>query len=585
MEKINNYFSKCPIIFKNYQVEKKIGEGAFSPVYSGKSISDNKSVAMKIEPINIKKSTLESEANILKLIKGFGIPKIISYGVNDRIGFRILIEPLFGNSLLYMSNTRRLSIEEICVIAIQVLERIEHIHNHDFIYRDIKPDNFVIGNPDKNVIYIIDFGLSKKYRSSKTKKHIPFTHTRKFTGTLIYASVNALKGGEQSRKDDLISIGYMIIYFMKKKLPWESIKTKDEEKKHAEIYWMKKLIKTEDLCISLPKQMIEYMNYVQQLNFEEEPNYKKMKDFFRSILEDKKCSPETLIFSWIKQSDMPKIKKYVNTSSRQSSPQQRLFKKIIENIKERERSQSSGSQESHSCGKAESKVINNPNINIKRNNSNFTLDIFNSKNNIDLLKVNFDKSINSKLLEGFDSKNIELSGQFSLFDILKEKKSADNNKIKFNNHNNKQNENNDNKNLIEVNNNNIKKENNSEQILNCGNTNKNMNLDKESNKSKNSKRIEEPKYQENNKQNNKTNKLLNENKIKKNIKLDTGNINNIISENESKKILMNENHKHEERKKIIMNEKKTQIKEKPKNTVNIIFNNVKTTIEHRTQII
>ena len=105
------------------------------------------------------------------------------------------------------------ALEDICLIAIQVIERIQFVHSRFIIHRDIKPDNFLIGLDDPNIIYIVDFGLSKKYRSSATKRHVPFRITGKLTGTMRFSSPNALRGGEQSRKDDLISIGYMIIYF------------------------------------------------------------------------------------------------------------------------------------------------------------------------------------------------------------------------------------------------------------------------------------------------------------------------------------------------------------------------------------
>ena len=265
----------------------------------------------------------------------------------------------------------------------------------------------MIGKKDKNVIYIIDFGLSIKYISSKTNNHIKFTKKGKFAGTLRFGSPNALRGGQQSRKDDLISIGYMIIFFMKKVLPWQLIKARNIKERHILIYKMKIAYSPEKLCNSLPKQMTEYMKYVQGLLFDQNPNYKYLQNLFKSILKDMNKDPNTFLFSWIKQSDIPYLKKYVNPSSRRSSPQQRLLKKIKERSIERQsRESSSNSLGNYSCESA-TNTINNPNIKILRNDNkdNFGSEnniSFKSKNNTNTLVVNFDKIINEKLIDAFD---------------------------------------------------------------------------------------------------------------------------------------------------------------------------------------
>ncbi len=405
-----DFQKETPILFKKYQVMEKLGEGSFGEVYLGKTIYNGEFVAIKSEQKKSGKSALESEAFILEYIKGFGIPEVLSFGRTKH--FRVLVEPLLGENLFDIFNKvqGKLSIEEICLIAIQVLERIEFVHSKGYIHRDIKPDNFMIGKKDKNVIYIIDFGLSTKYISSKTNNHIKFTNIGKFTGTLRFASPNALRGGQQSRKDDLISIGYMIIYFMKKVLPWQLIKARNMKERHILIYKMKKAYSPEKLCHSLPKQMTEYMNYVQNLSFDQNPSYKYLQNLFKSILKDMNKNPNTFLFSWIKQSDIPFLKKYVNPSSRRSSPQQRILKKIRQNSIDRQSRESSSNSLGNYSYESSTNTFNNPNIKVigNANKDNFESEksesgvSFKSKNNTNTMMVNFDKVINEKLIEVFD---------------------------------------------------------------------------------------------------------------------------------------------------------------------------------------
>ena len=206
------------IFFKKYKVLKLICIIKFNFLYEGINIQTKEKVAIKLEKIN-RYNFLEKEAYTLFSIKGFGIIDLISFGKNTK--YNIMIQPLLGDSLnkLFLKNNKNFTLVDICLIGIQCLERIEWIHKNDIIHRDIKPDNFLSGIKDPRIIYLIDFGLCKKYRSKRTLKHIKYCFTKRIVGTATYNSVNAMKGYELSRRDDLESFFYMIIFFLMKKLP------------------------------------------------------------------------------------------------------------------------------------------------------------------------------------------------------------------------------------------------------------------------------------------------------------------------------------------------------------------------------
>ena len=221
------------VFFKKYKVKKLIFLGQPTSVYEGINLLTQESVAMKFEKKNDLK-LLELELFHLMKIQGFGIPKIISFGKNKE--YNILIEELLGPSIeeLFKKKkklNKKILLKTVCMIAIQSLDRLQFIHSKNFIHRDIKPSNLLIGNIDKIIIYLIDFGLSGKYRSDKTGKHIQFKHIKKAFGTFIYMSLNSNKGYELSRRDDLESLGYTIIELAKDHLPWSHVISSKIEKK------------------------------------------------------------------------------------------------------------------------------------------------------------------------------------------------------------------------------------------------------------------------------------------------------------------------------------------------------------------
>ena len=220
---------KNKVIFGKYKLIKKIGKGSFGYVFKGLNIQDNSEIAIKVEKKDVNPHLLEIESNFLSLLKGYGIPEIKSYGYSGQ--FYILVEDLLGDNLDQIRLENKLTIKDISMLSIQILDRIEYIHSKNIIHRDIKPENFLLGYNNSPIVYIIDFGISRKYRSSRTGKHINYSLTGKLFGTVRYVSFNGSRGVQQSRRDDLESIGYMLIYIMKGKLPWQGINLKDHNRK------------------------------------------------------------------------------------------------------------------------------------------------------------------------------------------------------------------------------------------------------------------------------------------------------------------------------------------------------------------
>ena len=198
---------------------------------------------------------------------------------------------LLGPSLetLFQANDKKFSLKTTCMIGIQILDRLEYVHSRKIIHRDIKPDNFVIGRDDKShVIYILDFGLAKKYWSSTRKCHIPFCKGKKLTGTARYASVNALSGYEQSRRDDLESVAYILLYFLRGSLPWQGLKVNNKEDRYRKICEKKKSTSSKELCQGFPIELETFVNYVKHLEFTEVPDYDYLRQLLKTILSKNK---------------------------------------------------------------------------------------------------------------------------------------------------------------------------------------------------------------------------------------------------------------------------------------------------------
>ena len=396
MTEINASLLQKKLIFKRFKLKKLLDISDFSWVYEGKNILKNVPVAIKIE----KKGNfnlLESEAYFLTTVKGFGIPEIISFGKYGP--FKILVEELLGKDIdtLWESGPykndrfgqKNKYIKDICLLAMQGLERLKYIHDKNIIHRDIKTKNFLIGRKDPEVIYLIDFGFAKKYRSSRTGKHIRFSNIKTIIGSLTFSSCNAIKGYESSRRDDLESFGYVLIYLAKCGwMPWKIY----TEKNKINLNDIEKIIRKikletteENFCKGLPDEFINYLKYVKKLEFEQEPDYKYLTNLFSSILAKNEFK-KNITFFWIRKSSKKSetrrfLCKENNSEVINNSLNKKLrgfsFKRLYSKIKnslENKNISDNNNNRFNTIKSGEQKI----NINYKR----FNVNLNNSNNNI-----------------------------------------------------------------------------------------------------------------------------------------------------------------------------------------------------------
>lgn len=291
------------IIAKNYQIMSKIGNGAFGEIWKAVNLKTKQEYAVKFEESNSKSQQLYSECRIYlwfhseSSVLAHAIPQVTYYGIEGNKS--VMIMDLLGPSLetLFNKCNKKLSLKTVLMIGIQMVRRIEYIHSRRIIHRDVKPDNFTIGrDKQKNRIFIIDFGLAKKYMSS-TGEHIKYREGKGLTGTARYASINTHLGIEQARRDDLESIGYVLIYFLKGLLPWQNLKARNTKEKYEKIKEKKILTKIDELCKGLPQEFFDYCSYCRRLKFAEKPDYIYLRGLFKDLMKKMEME-EDFIYDW-----------------------------------------------------------------------------------------------------------------------------------------------------------------------------------------------------------------------------------------------------------------------------------------------
>ena len=436
--KTANYNLEKKLIFKKFRVGKLIYKSNLSTIHEGINELNGEQVALKFERTGQKYNFLESEAYFLFLLKGEGIPKIISYG--KIIGFKVIIEELLGESIyLLWKNTTfdiKNKLNDLCLIAIQCLDRLKYIHSKNTLHRDIKPFNFLFGKTNPKLLYLIDFGISTKYRSSRTGKHIKFKFVRKAIGSLRYMSINSNSCYEQSRRDDLESLGYILIYLIKKTLPWISIENSNINKieKYRKVRDLKMSTLPEELCSGLPKEFSDYIKYCRNLSFEQEPNYNYLRNLFLEVIKKNEKIVDIryikpLQFSWLSRNNnrITKIDdnnknqhssisetENISSSRGKSNTHKRLYF-LIKNSIER-----SKSQESPKIKTSNYLKLNLKNINIILNNINAIsnkISIKNSKKKINIKNKGNEnnKKTNIPFINKFQNKKAEKSDKITKY--------------------------------------------------------------------------------------------------------------------------------------------------------------------------
>jgi serine/threonine protein kinase len=266
------------VIGGQYTIRRPLGGGSFGDVFEAEDTTNGQIVALKFET-GATVPQLPNEYKMYRMLQGMdGIPQV--YSLFEHHQSTVMVMDELGSSLedLFVRCDKHFSLKTTLMIADQMFRIIEFVHSSGVLHRDIKPQNFLVGRGDlANKIFLIDFGISTYYLDPRTHEHWTYTRGNGLVGTANYVSVNTHLSDQQSRRDDLESLLYVLIRFMLGRLPWQGLDAVSPDERNDKIAHLKMQISPEALCADMPVEFSSMLNAVRKMGFEDHPTYHRFR--------------------------------------------------------------------------------------------------------------------------------------------------------------------------------------------------------------------------------------------------------------------------------------------------------------------
>ncbi|KAH7643773.1 gilgamesh-like protein [Dermatophagoides farinae] len=329
----------------NYMVVKYLGGGSFGNLYLGQHREQRSTVAIKIEKGDCDKPQLFLEYRFYKKLSNIirGVPKIYTFGPIDDGRWNALVMELLGPSLekMFENCGGRFSLRTVIQLTIQMIHLFRNIHESGILYRDTKPANFLLGQPNSGkwwLVHVVDLGFCKEWRR-EDGSHIIYQENKPFTGTVRYMSINNNFGREQSRRDDLEALVYMLIYFYKGRLPWQGIVANSIIERYRLIAQCKMNTPITTLCSDMPEEFTLLLQSIRSLHFEERPSYSGLlTPFFQLLARDFALEMNDRVYDWtmsqeIKSPILQQSVSYSTTKTTTATTMKNIRRKSIKTMK------------------------------------------------------------------------------------------------------------------------------------------------------------------------------------------------------------------------------------------------------------